>query len=114
MSTVQNIFVDQGSDYSAVITVRGSNGQPLDLTGFTVESQIRKYYGSSGTHCFNGTIANAATGRVRITLPGSQSQEMQHGRYVYDVRVISPAGVPKRVIGGALELIPQATKGPCP
>ena len=33
MATVANIFVDQGSDYSNIITVTSTTGQALDLTG---------------------------------------------------------------------------------
>ena len=42
MATVSNLFVDAGANYSNIITVAASNGQALDLTGYTVASQMRK------------------------------------------------------------------------
>ena len=33
MATTANIFIDQGSNYSNIITVTGANGNALDLTG---------------------------------------------------------------------------------
>ena len=114
MATIANIFVDQGSDYSAVVSVVDSSGQPINLTGFTVESEIRKYYGSSQGYCFNATVADAATGKVRIRLPSAESKIMPPGRWLYDVYVVSSAGIRRRVIEGVMMLIPQSTTGPCP
>jgi len=114
MASVANIFIDQGSHYSAVITVVGTDGQPIDLEGYTADSQIRKYYGSSQAYCFTTTILEPLTaGKVRITLPGSVSQAMYPGRWLYDVRVVSASGKPHRVIEGVLVLSPQSTMGPC-
>lgn len=114
MATVVNIFADQGGDYSAIVSVVGSNGQPIDLTNYSVEAQIRKFHGSSSSHCFNASVIDASAGKVRLRLPASESQLMLPGRWLYDVRIISPANVKRRVIEGILQLTPQITTGPCP
>jgi len=114
LATVANIFIDQGSDYSAIVNVVGSNGQPIDLTGYTVEAQIRKFHGSSAEYCFNATVADAAAGKVRLRLTATESQAMLPGRWLYDVRVISPANIKRRVIEGVVQLVAQITTGPCP
>ena len=51
MAVYSNIVVDQGADYSAGIDVTDSDGDALNLTGYTVAGQIRKTY-SSSTLCF--------------------------------------------------------------
>jgi len=45
MAAISNLYIDQGSTFSAIITIRGSDGNALNLTGFTVASQMRKSYG---------------------------------------------------------------------
>lgn len=110
MATVANIFIDQGSDYSNIITVAASNGQALDLTGYTVASQIRKSYTSSTAYSFNAIVYSASQGKVRIQLSASQSEAIPPGRYLYDVEVSSAGGSRRRVVEGIVTVTPQITQ----
>jgi hypothetical protein len=113
MAATANIYIDQGSDYSAVITVSDSGGTPIDLTTYTVESQLRKFHGSTTSYCFNATVEDAVAGQIRLTLTATTSQSMPSGRWLYDVRIVSSTGSKKRVLEGVVTLTPQATTGPC-
>ena len=110
MATVANIFIDQGSDYSNIVTVTASNGQPLNLTGFIAASQIRKSYSSSIAYSFNASILSAAFGKVRLQLSAAQSEAIPPGRYLYDVEVTSPSGAKTRVVEGIATITPQITQ----
>lgn len=110
MATVANIFIDQGSDYSNIITVASSNGQALDLSGYTVASQMRKSYTSSISYAFTASIYNAAQGKVRIQLTAVQSEAIPPGRYLYDLEVTSSGGARKRVVEGIVTVTPQITQ----
>lgn len=110
MATVANIFVDQGSDYSNIITVAASTGQALDLSGYTVASQMRKSYTSSTSYAFTASIYNAAQGKVRIQLTAVQSEAIPPGRYLYDLEVTSSSGARKRVVEGIVTVTPQITQ----
>jgi len=110
MATVANIFIDQGSDYSNIVTVTASNGQPLNLTGFTVASQMRKSYSSSTAYSFSASILSAALGRVRLQLTSTQSEAIPPGRYLYDVEVTSSNGSKTRVVEGIATITPQITQ----
>lgn len=110
MATVANIFIDQGSDYSNIVTVTASNGQPLNLTGFTVASQMRKSYSSSTAYSFNASILSASLGRVRLQLTAAQSEAIPPGRYLYDVEVTSSNGAKTRVVEGIATITPQITQ----
>lgn len=110
MATVANIFIDQGSDYSNIVTVTASNGQPLNLTGFTVASQMRKSFSSSVAFDFNSSILSAALGRVRLQLTAAQSEEIPPGRYLYDVEITSINGSKTRVVEGIATITPQITQ----
>ena len=110
MATVANIFIDQGSDYSNIVTVTASNGQPLNLTGFTVASQMRKSFSSSTAYNFNASILSASLGRVRLQLSAAQSEAIPPGRYLYDVEVTSSNGAKSRVVEGIATVTPQITQ----
>jgi hypothetical protein len=110
MATVANIFIDQGSDYSNIVTVTASNGQPLNLTGFTVASQMRKSFSSSTAYNFSASILSASLGRVRLQLSSAQSETIPPGRYLYDVEVTSSVGSKTRVVEGIATITPQITQ----
>ena len=110
MATISNLYVDAGSTYSNIITVSASNGQPLDLTGYTVASQMRKSYASSTSYNFTSSIYNAAQGKVRLQLTNLQSEAIPAGRWLYDVEIKSPSGTVTRVVEGIVTVNPQITQ----
>ena len=110
MATVSNLFIDQGSDFSALVTLRNQNGTPINLTGFTVASQFRKSPQSSSFTAFIVTIFNAELGKIRLQLPASASTPLQAGRYLYDVEITSPIGERKRALEGIIVLSPEITR----
>jgi len=111
MATISNLYVDAGATYSNIITVTSTNGQPLDLTGYTVASQMRKSYGSSTAYAFTSSIYNAPQGKVRLQLSASQSEAIPAGRWLYDVEITSPGGTTKtRVVEGIVTVNPQITQ----
>lgn len=110
MATVANIFIDQGSDYSNVVSVTGSNGAPLNLTGYTVASQMRKSYSTSTAYNFNATVFAPLAGKVRLQLSATQTEAIPPGRYLYDVEITSATGSKLRVIEGIATITPQITK----
>jgi hypothetical protein len=109
MATISNLFVDAGSTYSNTITVSASNGQPLNLTGYSVASQMRKSYGSSTVHSFTASILDAPAGKVRLQLTDEQSAAIPAGRWLYDVEISSPSGAVTRVVEGIVTVTPQIT-----
>ena len=110
MATISNLFVDAGSDYSNIITVSSTNGQPLDLTGYTVASQMRKSYSSSTAYAFTASVYDAANGKVRLQLSASDSSVIPAGRWLYDVEITSSSGTKTRVVEGIVTITPQITQ----
>ena len=51
MGAKANILIDQGTDFSTVLTVTNDDGTATDLTGYTAAGQIRKHYTSSTGYC---------------------------------------------------------------
>jgi hypothetical protein len=110
MATISNLFVDAGSDYSNIITVSSTNGQPLNLSGYTVASQMRKSYSSSTVYAFTASVYDAANGKVRLQLSASSSSVIPAGRWLYDVEITSAAGAKTRVVEGIVTITPQITQ----
>jgi hypothetical protein len=110
MATISNLYVDAGSTYSNIITVAGSTGSPLNLTGYTVASQMRKSYQSSTYYSFVATIYIATQGKIRLQLTDEQSESIPPGRYIYDVEITSSTGATTRVVEGIVTVTPQITK----
>lgn len=110
MASISNLFVDQGSAYSNIITVAATTGLPLDLTDYTVASQMRKSYSSSTYHNFTASIYDATNGKVRLQLTSTQSAGITPGRYLYDVEITDPNGSKTRVIEGIVTVTPEITK----
>jgi len=110
MATVSNLFVDAGASYSNIISVAATNGQPLNLTGYSVASQMRKSYQSSTAYNFTASVFNAEQGKVRLQLTPQQSEAIPAGRWLYDVEITSPSGSKTRVVEGIVTVNPQITQ----
>jgi hypothetical protein len=110
MATVSNIFIDQGSDYSNIITVAASNGQALNLSSYTVKSQMRKSYTSTIAYNFTTSVQSPTAGQVRLQLTAAQSELIPPGRYLYDVEITSSSGARRRVVEGIVTVTPQITQ----
>ena len=110
MATISNLYVDAGATYSNIITVTASNGQALDLTNYTVASQMRKSYQSSTAYDFTASIFDAVNGKIRLQLTDSDSADIPAGRWLYDVEITSAGGTKTRVVEGIVTVNPQITQ----
>lgn len=110
MATISNLYVDAGSTYSNIITVASSTGAPLNLTGYTVQSQMRKSYQSSQSFSFTASVYNTVDGKIRLQLTDEQSEAIPPGRWLYDVEITSPSGATTRVVEGIVTVNPQITR----
>ena len=99
---VNNLVINSGSDFTQSFTLEGSdNNSPLNLTGFEVDAQMRKWSGSSSAINFStNIIAPSTSGRISIGLTSGQTIDLKSGRYVYDILISDPYGIKNRVIEG--------------
>lgn len=109
MATKANIILDQGTTFSTTIFITDDNGDPVDLSGYTGRSQIRKHYTSSNSVSFSVSLTEA-TGVVSLGLTANQTSLLTAGRYVYDVEVVSNANVVSRIIEGIVTVTPEVTR----
>ena len=99
---VSNLVINAGANFSQTFNLESSDSDSaLDLTGYTVSAQMRKYAGSSTSTTFTAGIPSPATlGKIIISLTAAQTTDLKPGRYVYDVIITDVNSNKTRVIEG--------------
>ena len=108
VKTIKNLVIDQGSTFSATISVTTDGSTAKTLTGYTTTGQIRKSYGSSTATDFTTSQVDG-TGVITISLTATQTGALKTGRYVYDVEIANAPEV-IRVREGIITVTPQVTR----
>lgn len=110
MAIKANLFIDQGTDFYAIIDVTDTDDNPFDLTGYTAYSQMRKNYASSTAYDFT-CVDNNSAGQIELTMPSSITKDLEPGRYMYDVEIVYDAsGDVTRVAEGIVTVNPGITR----
>ena len=111
MAAKANLLIDQGTDFSTTLTVTADDGTVTDLTGYIANGHIRKHYTSTTAVLFDCTFGSPRTdGQLTISLGRSVTEDMEAGRYVYDVELTSNANTRSRLVEGVVTVSPQVTK----
>lgn len=98
---VNNLVINSGSNFSQSFNLEGSDNSPLNLTGYQVDAQMRKWSGSSVAITFTTTIELPSTqGKILISLSSEDTTNIKPGRYIYDVVITDSLGIKNRVIEG--------------
>jgi hypothetical protein len=109
MATKANLVIDQGATFLVELDLKDENGDILVLSGYTANSQIRKWYTSSNTAASFSTEVNVANGSITLSLTSAQTSNLVAGRYVYDVEIQDSTSV-TRIIEGIVTVTPQVTR----
>lgn len=109
MAITANIKIDQGTDFSASIDVKTTNGLVYNLTGYIIAAQMRKSYYSSVATSFT-TSHNGVGGQIKIILANVVTNLLVPGRYLYDVEITDPSGHITRVVEGIVTVAGGITR----
>ena len=110
MAAVANLRIDQGASFSSDVTVTNSDGNAVDLAGYTAEARLAKSYGASSNVSVTVTIAaDTATGVITLSLNDTQTGALDApSRYVYDVYITqTSSSTVTRVIEGVITVNPK-------
>lgn len=112
MANFAELTIDAGTDYNEIITIQDDgSGNLINLTGYVISSQLRRsYYSINATANFTCTVADASNGNVSITLSNAITANIKPGRYVYDVKAVTPANNVVRLIEGTATVTPRVTQ----
>jgi hypothetical protein len=105
-----NFTIEQGTTFSRVLTLQ-ENGSAMNLTGYSVASQMRSTHDSSTVVAtFSGSVTNASSGQITLSLTNSQTSAIEEAIYVYDVEITSGAGAVTRILEGTITVTPEVTR----
>ena len=107
-----NFTLEQGTTFARSLTLQ-ENGTAMNLTNYTVASQMRSTHDSStvvGT--FVCSVNNATGGIIQMGMSSSASGAIEEGIYVYDVEITSSGGGGnvKRILQGTVTVTPEVTR----
>lgn len=103
------LFMEQGESFSVDIALDAINGSPYDLSDFAVKSEIRKSHWSVDTTAiFNSSIITSDM--FSLTLDAMTTQNIEPGRYVYDVFMTNSSNTRTKVLEGIIFVDPSSTK----
>ena len=107
---VNNLVINAGTNFSQLFTLEETaTNSAYNLANYTVESQMRKWSGSTSAVTFTTTIQDQTSGSILLELSALQTSSIKPGRYIYDVVITDNYGVKNRVIEGMVLVREGAT-----
>ena len=108
---VSNIVIDQGADFNQTYNLENSANAPLDLTGYTATSVLKKHPQSLlDTATFTCSFPNRTLGQLKISLGSSITPDLKPGRYSYDI-LLNSGSLKTRVVEGSALVTAGVTTG---
>jgi hypothetical protein len=107
--------IEQGVTTSKSFVWKDSEGTVIDLTGYSARMQIRASIDStstllSATNANGQLVITAAQGKVTLTLTATETAALDFSTGVYDLELVSGAGVVTRLVEGSVTLSKEVTK----
>ena len=113
MAATANLRIEQGATFSSDVTVKDTNGNAFELTGYTAAAKMAKGYASTRTRTTISTASasDATTGIITLSLTADQTNNLDApARYVYDVEITKTSdSTVTRVIEGIITISPNVT-----
>ena len=108
---ISYIVIDAGADFEQVFNLESSSNAPLDLTGFTASSKIKKHPASLNDKAsFVVSFPNRTQGQLKIALGSSITSALKAGRYSYDV-LLNDGSQKTRIVSGSAIVTAGVTTG---
>lgn len=100
--------MDQGAEFGVEYTIKDANGDVIDLSSFSGESQMRENYPSNTSYDF--TVNLFSNGILSISMNSATTANIEAGKYVYDVEITSSSNEVFRVVEGQVTVTPNVTR----
>ena len=98
---IANLQIDTGVNFQHGFSLGDNDtGTYLNLNNYTVNSQMRKWAGSTSSVSFASTVTDAEQGQLQISLGSTETTDIKPGRYMYDVLLEDAGGFKYKVVEG--------------
>jgi hypothetical protein len=120
-AAVADYTIEQGATWEQDVWWEDSDGNPIDLTGYTARMQARAALPDVGTlvdltTANGGIVLTPAEGKLTLIMTAAQTAALNwpSGRHapgsgVYQLELESPTGFVTRLLKGTLTLDPEVT-----
>ncbi len=114
MAEVYNMKIDQGADYSLVVTYADSSGVAINVSNYTARCYFKRQIGQAVADkeftTANGKITLSAPtlGQMTFKIPNAETALLT-GVYYQDFEIISPAGIVTRLFQGTAQIDNEVT-----
>jgi hypothetical protein len=107
MATVKNWQVNQASNFQFTLIYKDPEGEPINLTGYTVQMDIKSAPGAkkvlASCSIGDGITVDPLQGRIDVNVSAEKTQQIAYPKSAYDL-VISSGGIVTRLLEGWLEV----------
>ena len=112
MAITKNLYIDQGTTFSTNVQYIDIYKNPISLTGYIANCQIRKSYSSANAAAtLNAVIYDEINGNITISLDYETTANLSAGRYLYDLTATNTnTNSTVRVIEGIMTVNPSITR----
>ena len=108
---ISNIVIDAGADFDQIFNLENVANAPLDLTGYTATSKLKKHPASlNNTATFVVSFPNRTQCELKIALGSSITSTLKAGRYSYDV-LLNDGSLKTRIVSGSAIVTAGVTTG---
>lgn len=115
MSGTCNLTIEQGANWSVTVTWQ-INGAAVDLTNYSARMQVRTRHEATTTLLSltsavgGGLTLGGVAGTIGIALIATATAALPAGGHVYDLELVSGAGVVTRLLEGLFTVTPEVTR----
>jgi len=101
--------MEQGSNFNNVINLTDDiTNMNINISGYTVSCRMkRSYYSQNVSANIVCTISNTSAGEITMTLAAANTANLMAGRYLFDMKLVSPTNITTRPIEGIMTVTPQ-------
>ena len=110
MAAYTELNIEQYATFSTTVNVEDTQGNAINLSGYSASSQIRKSYYSSTSNNFTATVTGTANGEITLSMTASNTSLLTPGRYLYDLVITAPDTSKTRVVEGIVNVLPGVTQ----
>lgn len=110
MAAFTEITIEQGATFSTTVNVEDAYYNPVNLTGYSASSQMRKSYYSSSATNITASVTGTSNGEITLSMTAANTSSLTPGRYVYDLIIDDGANTVTRVVEGIATVLPSVTR----
>lgn len=110
MAAFTELTIEQGATFVEKVNVLDVYNNPVNLTGYTASSMMRKSYYSSTYYVIGAAVTGTSNGEITLTITSSNTSLLTPGRYVYDLIIDNGANTVNRVVEGIATVLPSVTR----